>query len=487
MSTKLFNHLYIFPVTVLLLFTAMSNGRAGDMPEVIIKKGTPVYSLEWKKEGVKIDDLTCAIKIDGKWVMASEFSKAKWSRKPGKRISKKADKDGKVTLYELSLIGHKKVKLLKLMIEQMEGRPYVVLGCMAVAGKDYELGGIKLLTPGSKKCFLPLKGKSKDWTVFVESIRAPNKGSIYYPYMLDDPKKSKKDIFDTGVWISTVQNDKQNKIFGFAALKGELWPTLFKWSFPKEKTDNNLVLTIQSSSEKELEKILVRAGKETICDPVLVGFWEGERPTAVLRRIGGIMGKSVRDKAPKHSDLGWSTWHSYRRSMTQEDVVTAADAMKKRMKKAGYRIIQLDGGWWITQGSYKINTNFSKGIAWLADEVHKRGLKFGLHISPFRVSPKDAFWKKHPDWILTPFGKEKIDPHDEDMITTIGAVYLDGSHPDVADHLAKQFGKMARDYKVDFMKWDHHYGALEEGRRYDPTMTGLQAMQQLRKKSWPKR
>ena len=34
---------------------------------------------------------------------------------------------------------------------------------------------------------------------------------------------------------------------------------------------------------------------------------------------------------------------------------------------------------------------------------------------------------------------------------------------------------MVEDYKPAFMKWDHHYGGLEEGPRFDPTMTGLQA------------
>ncbi|MBF0199327.1 MAG: hypothetical protein HQL32_16555 [Planctomycetes bacterium] len=61
------------------------------------------------------------------------------------------------------------------------------------------------------------------------------------------------------------------------------------------------------------------------------------------------------------------------------------------------------------------------------------------------------------------------------MITTKGAVYLDGSNPAVGPYLAGRFAQMVEDYKPVFMKWDHHYGSLEEGKRYDPTMTGLQA------------
>ena len=68
-----------------------------------------------------------------------------------------------------------------------------------------------------------------------------------------------------------------------------------------------------------------------------------------------------------------------------------------------------------------------------------------------------------------------IDPRNDEMMTTLGTVYLDGSHPDVPPYLAAQFKQMVEDYKPTFMKWDHHYGSLEEGPRYDPTMTGLQA------------
>ena len=56
------------------------------------------------------------------------------------------------------------------MIEQMERRPYLVLGCKALAAKDYDLGGMRLLAPATKNCALPLKGESKAWTVFVEII-----------------------------------------------------------------------------------------------------------------------------------------------------------------------------------------------------------------------------------------------------------------------------------------------------------------------------
>jgi alpha-galactosidase len=76
--------------------------------------------------------------------------------------------------------------------------------------------------------------------------------------------------------------------------------------------------------------------------------------------------------------------------------------------------------------------------------------------------------------VLQPYEKQIVDLDDEEMLTTIGAVYVDTSHPEVPEFLAGRFQTMVDAYKPSFMKWDHHYGALAEGIRKDSTMTFLQ-------------
>ncbi len=443
-------------------------------PQLNFKKNSPEFSLEWKAGyGMKLEGLTCAIKIDGAWVNASEFPNIEWLTTKGdkNRISKAQEGEGRLRVYELVCSGRRPVKEFRLIIERASNRPYLVMSASAEAGTDYRLGGFRLLTSSDNGAIVPLPGSREYWTVFDENIRAPHIGLVYRPQQLETFKGKTHQ----GSWVSSIQNDKDNTTLAMAALGGELWPTNFHWSLPPEPEDA-LSLTVRSGSENELENILVRTGKTTVSDPVLVGFWNGPRPQEVLIEIGGIMGRHVREgKPPRRPEMGWSSWHSHHRELSEQIMLDTADYMKDNLADAGYKILQIDGGWWPYQGSYVVKDEFPHGMAWLSDEVHKRGLQFGLHISPFRVAPQDEFWRKRTDWIITPFGEKKIDPNDEEMITTIGAVYLDGSHPDVAPFLAKQFGDMARDYKVDFFKWDHHYGGLAEAERYDPTMTGLQA------------
>jgi hypothetical protein len=68
-------------------------------------------------------------------------------------------------------------------------------------------------------------------------------------------------------WVSTLQNDKNNQTYAFAALKGELWPTSFEWRNAKEGA---LHVSLRSGSPEGLEKILMKPGRLVEVDPVLV-------------------------------------------------------------------------------------------------------------------------------------------------------------------------------------------------------------------------
>jgi len=418
-----------------------------------------MYSLDWN-DGSRIESSTFAVRVNGDWIYGDSFPNKKWSVKKGE--------------YTLTCSGLSPVESVKLSIKTETDGPYVVISAAVTASEPFELGGVRVLTRENEAHNFLLGKNWAQWNAFVEHLHGPKTGRIYWLDQMESLKTDKKgDDLRDGFWVSTLQNDSTNMAFAMAALKGELWPTVFEWRNVKE---GNLHLSISSRSPRGLEKVLVRAGASVETDPVLVGFWDDRRPTKVLAELGRIMGESVREGRPmRRVEPGWSTWHSYHRTMTADDMVKTAHMMRNELYDAGYRYLQLDGGWWITQGSYIVNDQFPRGIREIANGITDTGMKFGLHISPLRVNPAEPFWRNHEDWIVTPYGKDPIDPDDQEMITTIGAVYLDGSHPDVPTFLAGQFKQMVEGYQPTFMKWDHHYGGLEEADRYDPTMTGLQA------------
>jgi len=439
-------------------FAALTLSAQAAAPSVEHDPAGADYSLRWGT-AAQISDVTFSLKINGEWIYGDAFPKRVWSSENGQQV--------------LRCSGLAPVEEFILTIETAADRPYAVVKATLKASADLKLGGVRVLTKKGEGVNLSVSAPAKGWTVFVESLQAPDYGRIYTLEQLAQLKPAKKDDPRDAFWVSTLQNDAGNQTLAFATLKGELWPTSFEW---RSASEGALNLSVRSGSPKGLEEIVVRPGHSVEVDPVLIGFWDDRRPTQALDEVGRIMGESVRQGKPMHRiEPGWSSWHSYSRDITAEQVLSAAHFMKDNLYDAGYRYIQIDGGWWTKPGSYEVNSDFPRGMRDVSNQITDMGLKFGLHISPLRVNPTDPYWKTHANWLLSPFGQTPIDPHDDDMMTTVGMVYLDGSHPDVPPYLAGQFKQMVEDYKPTFMKWDHHYGSLEEGPRFDPTMTGLQA------------
>ena len=435
---------------------ALSSGAA--VPSVAHAPAGADYSLKWGT-AAQISDVTFSIRVNGEWIDGDSFPRRVWSSESGREV--------------LRCSGLPPLEEFVLTIETAANRPYAVVKAELKTRDKFELGGVRVLTSKGDAPNLGVTKADKNWTIFAEALHAPDHGRIFTIEQITGLKAAKKGDARNAFWVSTLQNDAKNQTYAFAALKGELWPTSFEWRNSKAGA---LRLSLRSGSAEGLEKILMKPGRVVTVDPVLIGFWDDRRPTQVLDEVGRIMGESVRQGRPMRSiEPGWSSWHSYSRRITAGDVMKAAHFMKAELYDAGYRYIQLDGGWWTVPGSYVVNQDFPRGIRDVANQITDLGLKFGLHISPLRVNPTDPYWKTHPDWLLSPYNMKPIDPNDAEMMTTLGMVYLDGSHPDVAPYLAGQFKQLVEDYKPTFMKWDHHYGGLEEGPRFDPTMTGLQA------------
>lgn len=104
-----------------------------------------------------------------------------------------------------------------------------------------------------------------------------------------------------------------------------------------------------------------------------------------------------------HPYLGWSNWSMQALSsstynpegnyswLTEKHVLEQADVMAAKLKKFGYQYINIDAGWWMKWDwtmEYDAygrptpdKTRFPDGIAYVANYVHKRGLKLGIYIA----------------------------------------------------------------------------------------------------------
>lgn len=120
----------------------------------------------------------------------------------------------------------------------------------------------------------------------------------------------------------------------------------------------------------------------------------------------------------KTPPMGWNSWDCYGPTVVEQEVKSNADYMAKNLKKFGWEYIVVDirwniendkaGGYNETNPIYTLDeygrylpavnrfpsAKDGQGFKSLADYVHKKGLKFGIHI--MRGVPKVAVEKKLP-------------------------------------------------------------------------------------------
>lgn len=117
--------------------------------------------------------------------------------------------------------------------------------------------------------------------------------------------------------------------------------------------------------------------------------------------------------------MGWNSWDCFGPSVVESEVKANADYMAANLKKYGWEYIVVDIRWYVdnqTSGHYNAydQSDFildeygryqpspkrfpsaanGKGFKELADYVHKKGLKFGIHI--MRGVPKEAVNRQLP-------------------------------------------------------------------------------------------
>jgi hypothetical protein len=109
--------------------------------------------------------------------------------------------------------------------------------------------------------------------------------------------------------------------------------------------------------------------------------------------------------------MGWNSWDSYARTITERDVKANADWMARHLEMYGWQYVVIDEGWYLqnpearqpsegfrfalsADGRYKpVVDRFPSsvndaGFKPLADYLHSLGLKFGIHI--IRGIPREA-------------------------------------------------------------------------------------------------
>ena len=145
-----------------------------------------------------------------------------------------------------------------------------------------------------------------------------------------------------------------------------------------------------------------------------------------------------------------NNWEATYFDFNEEKIISLADCAKD----LGLELLVLDDGWFgkrnddnSSLGDWFVNTEkLPHGLNYLVDEVHKRGLQFGIWVEPEMVNVDSELYRAHPDWIL----------HVPDYQPSFGRhqLILDLSREDVREYVLDAMRKVFSSAPIDYVKWD---------------------------------
>ncbi|MGA8264143.1 MAG: NPCBM/NEW2 domain-containing protein [Ignavibacteriaceae bacterium] len=172
--------------------------------------------------------------------------------------------------------------------------------------------------------------------------------------------------------------------------------------------------------------------------------------------------------------MGWNSWDCYGPTVTEQEVKTNANYMSAHLKKYGWQYIVVDIRWYVenpTTHGYNeknpiINIDYygrlmpavnrfpssanGKGFKTLADYIHSKGLKFGIHI--MRGIPKIAV-ERNTSVLGTNYTADEI-YNKKELCAWLHDMYtVDRSKPGAQEYYNSLF-KLYASWGVDFVKVD---------------------------------
>jgi alpha-galactosidase len=175
--------------------------------------------------------------------------------------------------------------------------------------------------------------------------------------------------------------------------------------------------------------------------------------------------------------MGWCSWYSFARDTTAEEVADNLKVIVSRLK--GLKYVQIDDGYqpamgdWLEQGK-----SFAGNVQGVLKNIRESGLEPAIWVAPFIASRNSTVLREHPEWFVKNAEGKPMPASDVTFGGWGGGGWycLDGTHPEVQQHLESVFRVMRQQWGCTYFKLDANFwGAVHGGRFHDPKATRVEA------------
>lgn len=168
---------------------------------------------------------------------------------------------------------------------------------------------------------------------------------------------------------------------------------------------------------------------------------------------------------------GWCSWYHYYAAIP---AAALRENLTQLQQWPGLDYLLIDDGYQRTMGDWlSPATTFDGELAALCHEIRAAGKIPALWLAPLIASPDSQLLAQYPDWFVK---DEHGQPLASDRISDggwrLGPWYmLDGSHPQVCEHLQQLFAVLRHTFGIGLFKLDALlWGALPGGYRHRPQL-----------------
>lgn len=179
----------------------------------------------------------------------------------------------------------------------------------------------------------------------------------------------------------------------------------------------------------------------------------------------------------KQPPAGWCSWYCFGPRVTATNIYDNLDYIKTHTPALQY--IQVDDGYQPNMGDWlSVGKSFGGNVQEVLHTIRNKGFQPAIWVAPFICDSNSVIFKDHKNWLVKgPDGK----PLRSDLVTFGGWrlkpwYVLDGTHPEVQQHLEKLFHTMRTEWGCTYFKLDANFwGTIHGGTFYDKNATRVEA------------
>jgi alpha-galactosidase len=160
----------------------------------------------------------------------------------------------------------------------------------------------------------------------------------------------------------------------------------------------------------------------------------------------------------------WCSWYHYFEHVTQADVEENLAAIGELGLDVD--VVQIDDGYQAEIGDWLTLSDRFASLRAVVDDIRSAGRRAGIWVAPFLMGARSAALREHPEWAIG--GAAPGNGWGQDLAA------LDATHPGAEAWLREVFGTL-RAMGIDYFKIDFVYAGAMEGRRADPSVSGIDA------------